>query len=257
MALLDVNKLCVHFGGLEAVCAFTFSLKRGELAGLIGPNGAGKTTVFNALTGLCDIVSGEVMFDEKNVTGFPAYKISRSGIARTFQNIRLFKGLTVLDNVKIACHQHCGYNMFNAIVRLSNVYEHEREFAETAERLLEVVGLSDKVNELAGNLAYGEQRRLEIARALATKPKLLLLDEPAAGMNPQETRELMVLIRRLRDEFDLTIFLIEHDMSLVMSLCERICVLDYGVQIAEGTPQEISNNRRVIEAYLGQEVVQC
>lgn len=257
MAILDVNKLCVHFGGLEAVCGFSISLEHGELVGLIGPNGAGKTTVFNALTGLCDIVSGDIMFGDENLTRYPAHKISRSGIARTFQNIRLFRGLTVLDNVKIACHQHCEYNMLNAIARFPRVYEVEREFTEASQKLLEVVGLGDKASELAGNLAYGEQRRLEIARALATKPKLLLLDEPAAGMNPQETKELVQLIRKLQKDFDLTIFLIEHDMSLVMSLCERICVLDYGVQIAEGTPQEISSNPRVIEAYLGQEVEQC
>lgn len=254
MALMEINNLDKSFGGLSAVLGFNLNMESNELVGLIGPNGAGKTTVFNLITGVYKPDQGEIIFDGKNIGGFHPYDICKKGIARTFQNIRLFKDLTVMDNVKIAIHKDVKYGMMSAILRTPGFFEGERLIEEKAEEYLEIFNLSSKKYEIASSLPYGEQRRLEIARALATNPTLLILDEPAAGMNPQETQELMELIKWMRDKFNLTILLIEHDMSLVMGVCERIYVLDYGQIIAEGVPQEIRNNKRVIEAYLGEEV---
>lgn len=255
MSLLSIQNLNKSFGGLSALTDVNLQLEPGELVGLIGPNGAGKTTVFNIITGVYRPDQGHIIFCKTPIEGLPPYLICQKGIARTFQNIRLFKQLTVLDNVKIALHKEVPYPMLSAILRLPSFYHGEQQLEETAFNYLKIFNLQEKHNELASNLPYGEQRQLEIARALATRPRLLILDEPAAGMNPQETQTLMQLIRRIRDEFQLTILLIEHDMSLVMGVCERIYVLDYGQVIAQGTPDEIKNDKRVIEAYLGEEVI--
>ena len=254
MALLTATKLAKVFGGLRAVSNFSIEINKGELIGLIGPNGAGKTTAFNLLTGVYEPTDGQIEFDGKSLLGLKPYQITQRGIARTFQNIRLFSNLSVLDNVKIAYHFHVNYGLSEAIFRLGRYFREEKEIEEKAIRFLEIFQLAHKKDEIARNMPYGEQRRLEIARALAAQPQLLLLDEPAAGMNPQETQQLMEMIRWIRKEFDLTILLIEHDMSLVMGVCERIYVLEYGSIIAHGTPGEIKNNPRVIEAYLGEEV---
>lgn len=252
--MLKTNKLSIMFGGLRAVSNLNLEIKKGQLVGLIGPNGAGKTTVFNLITGVYQPTEGEVLFDGEDTKGLKPFQVTQRGMARTFQNIRLFANLTVLDNVKIAYHFHVKYGVLESIFRVGRYFSEEADLDEKAIKLLDIFGLADKKDELAKNLPYGEQRRLEIARALATKPKLLLLDEPAAGMNPQETHELMELIRWIRDQFELTILLIEHDMSLVMGVCEHIYVLEYGAMIASGTPEEIKHNPRVIEAYLGEEV---
>ncbi|MBP2651564.1 MAG: lptB 7 [Firmicutes bacterium] len=257
MTLLKASKVSKAFGGLKAVSNFELEINSGDLMGLIGPNGAGKTTVFNLLTGVYEPTDGQIELDGKNIVGLKPYQITQHGIARTFQNIRLFSELTVLDNVKVAYHFHVKYSILEAVSRLGRFHSEEAKIEEQALSLLKVFNLADKRDELAKNLPYGEQRRLEIARAMATKPKLLLLDEPAAGMNPQETQELMKMIRWIRKEFNLTVLLIEHDMSLVMGVCERILVLDYGSVIARGTPTEIRNNPKVIEAYLGEEVPGC
>jgi branched-chain amino acid transport system ATP-binding protein len=254
VTLLKTAKLSKVFGGLRAVSNFGIEINNGELIGLIGPNGAGKTTAFNLLTGVYEPTEGEIEFDGKSLVGLKPYQVTQRGIARTFQNIRLFSDLTVLDNVKIAYHFHVKYGLWESILRLGRYHNEEAEIEEKAIRFLEIFKLDHKKDEIAKNLPYGEQRRLEIARALAAQPRLLLLDEPAAGMNPQETQQLMEMIRWIRKEFDLTILLIEHDMSLVMGVCERIYVLDYGSIIAHGTPDQIKNNPRVIEAYLGEEV---
>ncbi len=258
MAELSIQKLTKSFGGLMAVSNVSLEIKNGELVGLIGPNGAGKTTVFNLLTGIYEPTSGEITFEhdgrKTRLNKLKPYRISKAGIARTFQNIRLFRDLTVLDNVRIAMHQNAGYGLLAGFLHLPAHALEEKKIVEESINLLDIFNLSDKKNEMARNLPYGEQRRLEIVRALATGPSLLLLDEPAAGMNLGETAQLTETIAQLRDRFDLTVLLIEHDMSLVMRICERIYVMDYGSMIAEGAPEEIKANPRVIKAYLGEDV---
>ena len=251
--LLKATNVVEMFGGLKAVSDFNMYINAGELIGLIGPNGAGKTTAFNLFTGVYQPTSGHIAFEGASLVGLKPYQITPRGIARTFQNIRLFSELSVLDNVKIACHQHVKYGLAEAIFRVGRYFAEEEEVVADSMRLLKIFKLDDKANETAKNLPYGAQRRLEIARALASQPKLLLLDEPAAGMNPHETEELMENIIRIRDKFQIAIMLIEHDMSLVMGICERIYVLEYGQIIAHGTPEEIQNNPEVIRAYLGGE----
>ncbi len=251
--LLKSSHVVEMFGGLKAVSDFNIYINPGELIGLIGPNGAGKTTAFNLFTGVYQPTSGTIEFDGQNIAGLKPYEITQRGIARTFQNIRLFSELSVLDNVKIAFHNHVKYGVAEAVFRVGRYFDEEAAVDEESRRLLDIFKLGDKAEETAKNLPYGAQRRLEIARALAAKPKLLLLDEPAAGMNPQETHELMEMIRWIRDQFSLTILLIEHDMSLVMGICERIYVLEYGEIIAHGTPEQVQHNPEVIRAYLGGE----
>ena len=252
--LLKVNNASMIFGGLRAVSNLTMQIDEGELIGLIGPNGAGKTTAFNMLTGVYEPSEGEITFNGQRINGKKPYQVTQMGIARTFQNIRLFSELSVLDNVKIAFNNQIRYGLAEAIGRFGRYFKEEESIEEKALALLKILHLEKLRDEMAKNLPYGEQRRLEIARALATSPKLLLLDEPAAGMNPQETKELMEMIRWIKKEFNLSILLIEHDMGLVMNVCQRIYVLEYGICIANGTPDEIKHNKRVIKAYLGEEV---
>ena len=253
--LLKAENVSEVFGGLKAVDDFNIYINKGELIGLIGPNGAGKTTAFNLITGVYQPTTGEITFDGKSIVGLKPYQITQRGIARTFQNIRLFAELSVLDNVKIAYHSHVKYGLAESVMRIGRYFKEEENIEAESLKLLKIFKLDEHANEVAKNLPYGAQRRLEIARALAAKPKLLLLDEPAAGMNPQETHELMEMIRWIRKQFGLTVLLIEHDMSLVMGICERIYVLEYGIIIASGTPEEIQNNPEVIRAYLGAETI--
>ena len=251
MALLEVSNLGIAFGGLQAVAQLDLKIEQGQLYGLIGPNGAGKTTVFNMLTGVYKPTEGDIILDGKNITGLSPARISQAGIARTFQNIRLFDKMSVLDNVKVGLHNQIKYGLFTGLLRLPAYREKEHEMNREARKLLKIFELDKEEKLRASQLPYGKQRKLEIARALATNPKLLLLDEPAAGMNPNETAELMNTIKFVRDTFGISILLIEHDMSFVMGICEYITVLNYGRELARGTGKEIRNNPNVIAAYLG------
>jgi len=252
MALLEVKNLGITFGGLKAVDNFNLTLEKGSLYGLIGPNGAGKTTVFNLLTGVYKPTTGTFLLDGKELKGKKPAEINKAGIARTFQNIRLFKNLSVLDNVKVGLHNGMKYSTVAGIFRLPSFYRTEKKMDERALELLKVFELDESADTLASNLPYGKQRKLEIARAIATNPKLLLLDEPAAGMNPNETKELMETIRFVRDHFDLTVLVIEHDMSLVSGICEEITVLNFGTELAKGKTDVVLQNPEVVKAYLGQ-----
>ena len=252
MAILEVKNLSIQFGGLHAVDNFNIQINQGELYGLIGPNGAGKTTVFNLLTGVYKPTEGIIKLDGVDITGKNPIEINKAGVARTFQNIRLFKDMTVLDNVKVGLHNNYKYSTFTGVFRLPKYFKVEKQMNEKAMELLKVFGLDAFADYLASNLPYGEQRKLEIARALATEPKLLLLDEPAAGMNPNETQELMDMIRFVRDHFNMTILLIEHDMKLVGGICEELTVLNFGQVLCQGKTAQVLKDPAVITAYLGE-----
>lgn len=250
--MLECKNLGIQFGGLKAVDSFNLNIEKGMLYGLIGPNGAGKTTVFNLLTGVYKPTTGTIRLGGKLINGKTPTQINNMGIARTFQNIRLFSNMSVLDNVKVALHEKVKYPLLTSMTHMFGFNKKEKEMDELATDILKVFSLDDKSDTLSGNLPYGEQRKLEIARALATSPSLLLLDEPAAGMNPNETEELMETIRQIRDRYNLTILLIEHDMKLVAGICEKLSVLNFGTELANGTPSEVLNNPEVITAYLGE-----
>ncbi|KNF10026.1 high-affinity branched-chain amino acid ABC transporter ATP-binding protein LivG [Gottschalkia purinilytica] len=252
MPLLEAKNIGITFGGLRAVDNFSLTIDESEVVGLIGPNGAGKTTVFNMLTGVYLPTNGDIVIDDKKVTGSKPYQIVGKGVARTFQNIRLFENLSVLENVKTAFQKEMKYGILSGVLRLPSYWREEKEIDKKGRELLALFEMEDLADVTAKNLPYGKQRKLEIARALATNPKVLMLDEPAAGMNPQETIELMETIHFIRDKFKTSILLIEHDMNLVMGICERLVVLNYGVILAQGTPEEIKNNPDVISAYLGE-----
>lgn len=252
MSMLKITNLGISFGGLRAVDDFNIEIEKGELYGLIGPNGAGKTTVFNLLTGVYKPTDGTIILDGKDITGKSTIEINKAGIARTFQNIRLFKQMSVLDNVKVGLHNKYRYSVATGILRLPKFFKTEKQMDEEALELLKVFDLDKEASYLASNLPYGKQRKLEIARALATQPKLLLLDEPAAGMNPNETQELMDTIKYIRDNFDMSVLLIEHDMRLVGGICERLTVLNFGQELASGATSDVLSNPEVITAYLGE-----
>jgi len=251
MALLEITNLSKFFGGVKAVDDFNYTLDSGHLHAIIGPNGAGKTTIFNLITGIYPPTQGKIFFDGQEITNLPPHVIAQKGIARTFQNIRLFPDFSVLDNVRTACHQQANYSILEGLFPTPRRARQEKELTERAYNLLELVGLANRAKERAKNLPYGHQRRLEIARALALQPRLLLLDEPAAGMNPDETEKLMDFIEEIKEKFNLTILLIEHHMEVVMGLCDDIVVIDFGKKIAQGTPEQIQSDETVIQAYLG------
>lgn len=253
MSVLSLNNVTKKFGGLTAVDKVTFHIEQGEIFGLIGPNGAGKTTIFNLITSIYAITEGEIYYNDSKLHNVKPFEIANMGITRTFQNIRLFKKLTAYDNVLTACHKSADYNLFNTILRIGKFKNQEKIINYKTDELLKLMGLWEYKDIVASNLPYGLQRKLEIARALALDPKLLLLDEPAAGMNPEETIQLMSLIKEIRDAFDLTVLIIEHHMDLIMGICDRIFVLNFGIPLALGTPKEIQENKKVIEAYLGKE----
>ncbi|WP_019227877.1 ABC transporter ATP-binding protein [Sedimentibacter sp. B4] len=256
MSVLSLKKLTKRFGGLTAVDNVNFSIEEGEIFGLIGPNGAGKTTIFNLITAIYSVTEGEIYFYDKKLAGLKPFEIANMGITRTFQNIRLFKKLNVYDNVLTACHKLADYSLLNSVVRIGKYKEQEKLLNSKTEQLLKLMGLWEYKDIVASNLPYGLQRKLEIARALALEPRLLLLDEPAAGMNPEETLQLMELIKEIRNKFNLTVLIIEHHMDLIMGVCDRIFVLNFGIPLAIGTPKEIQEDKKVIEAYLGKEEAQ-
>ena len=253
MSVLSLKNVTKKFGGLTAVDNVNFKIEEGEIFGLIGPNGAGKTTVFNLITAIYSTTEGEIYFFEKNLKGLKPFEIANMGITRTFQNIRLFKKLTAYDNVLTACHKLANYSLLDSIIRFGKYKNQEKKLSEKTDELLKLMGLWDYRNIVASNLPYGLQRKLEIARALALEPRLLLLDEPAAGMNPEETMQLMELIKEIRVKFNLTVLIIEHHMDLIMGVCDRIFVLNFGIPLALGTPKEIQEDKKVVEAYLGKE----